>query len=597
VRSGRHAIWLSHDGSSVALWSTDGVKVQKLMPDADDIWLIQRGDEALMWRCDGKSPCGLWRLDPTADKPKLIARAPFEGVIEARSDYRYKGKQCLMLMIPSGAESRSGRYWCEQGGKLVKGAPEGYRAALLDNSMVFEAMTDWYATARVTLSGQRVLAAAALNQPETPRMLVRRGGDFGYVDPSNRIDGLFVLPGGVEDPEDDAGGWRPLGPPLIPLHGAPQLLAPLDDGRVIFFARDDLHGMEPWVMAADGSGAALLADLQQGEPSSLPMLVETHGDVVCFTLTTSARHCTDGTAKGTRRMPKPRSWPLSGGVVSLEAVAPGWALRDARGATLMSWEAPGLFDEEGELGLPGDGPEDPEWRAEEAKLSPLLRVWRGRLYAIVGGGEDTPSQVMVTDGTAAGTRALNDAANVQAWGGEPLTLHAEYSAALLPSPNFMPTSQGFAVDAAGRVSWMVLEDGQEVRWSTDGTPANTRPTPSGGLALSHSWEDMMLSVQRAGDPSPVPLMKLPEQGRFEVLGERGGLLWFMMSYDDKLMDLSLKKATLWVTDGTLEGTRELKAPAPVMVEPRPVLTQAGLVFSMRHVEYGRELFLWPVLAR
>jgi hypothetical protein len=63
------------------------------------------------------------------------------------------------------------------------------------------------------------------------------------------------------------------------------------------------------------------------------------------------------------------------------------------------------------------------------------------------------------------------------------------------------------------------------------------------------------------------------------------------------MDLSLKKATLWVTDGTLEGTRELKAPAPVMVEPRPVLTQAGLVFSMRHVEYGRELFLWPVLAR
>jgi ELWxxDGT repeat protein len=380
---------------------------------------------------------------------------------------------------------------------------------------------------------------------------------------------------------------------------APSLLlfTPLDGGRVVFFARDEAHGMEPWVMAADGASASMIVDLTPGEGSSLPASIDTHGDMVCFTLTTSARHCTDGTAKGTRKLPKPRSWPLSGGVVSLEAAAPGWALRDASGATLLMLVVDDMYDERGELNLPGYGPADSLWSAEEAKLMPPHRVWRGRLYTTMSSddGDSSVKRVMVTDGTKEGTLPLTEPNYIETWPSAPHTTHIQYHEQSPPVTAYAAATPGFVVDQSGRLSWMLSKDGEEAWWSTDGTPANTRLAADALYSVGLSEQDRTISAQRPGAATSAQLMALPEQRRLEVLEERGGLRWFMILSDDRLVTSGITQATLFATDGTVEGTRELKTPGPLMVEPRPVLTNAGLVFSMDHPEHGSALFLWPAV--
>jgi ELWxxDGT repeat protein len=647
VRSGGRVFWARPSGegesSALELWGSDGsaAGTARVAAGLKDVWLVQDGADALMWRCEEGAACGLWRLSA---KPTLAVKAPLKGAITARGDLRVKGQRCLMLMIPDSEASAHSEFWCAKGGRLVEGgaaAAQAYATASRDGAALpaYEAMSGWWARQRVKLGARLVTEAEPDEGPRVNMLLWQTPHEPLFVDPPRGQHALWVLPTGEEDEADEAYGWRGLGAGAGGgYHGAPQFLTPLDGGRVVFFARDELSGVEPWVMDAQGTGAMQLADLKQGPDSSYPIDVTAHGDVVCFTLTTQARWCTDGTRQGTRKMPSPRAWPLASGVVSMEVMPDGWRLVDARGAELIA----ARFDDE-------LGEEEHAQAPEDVRALPMMRVWRGRLYVFVPRGERS-AQLMVTDGSAAGTRELGSPGQLQSsWADEPSISRyiIDYPAGAWQVPGrLLLQDLSLGVGRDGRVVWRSEEPAQ--RWSTDGTAAGTRAEPipeaqrwglvcrvgamravvqqerwvvsgagegtppsasvsgilegCGALDARRMWwiergdEGSTLKSWAPGRSEPAALFTVAPGFKIEALGVDGGLLW-LRAVSARPDMVGLTPAKLWVTDGSAAGTRRLETAGPVMVAPQPVLTQAGLVFSMDHPEYGRELFVWPTEAR
>jgi ELWxxDGT repeat protein len=66
----------------------------------------------------------------------------------------------------------------------------------------------------------------------------------------------------------------------------PQHLAAIGGGeipvRLAFGADDGVHGLEPWIALADGTGAALFADVAPGDASSSPAEFTSIGDRLYF---------------------------------------------------------------------------------------------------------------------------------------------------------------------------------------------------------------------------------------------------------------------------------------------------------------------------
>jgi ELWxxDGT repeat protein len=74
--------------------------------------------------------------------------------------------------------------------------------------------------------------------------------------------------------------------------------------RVVFYATDATHGIEPWVSDGTAAGTMLLNDILPGAGGSIPFMLGTAGSLAFFSAT-DATHgnelwATDGTAAGTR---------------------------------------------------------------------------------------------------------------------------------------------------------------------------------------------------------------------------------------------------------------------------------------------------------
>lgn len=667
VRGGAHVYWLDYDPQTriPSLWASDGTaagtRLVAPLSAESAARLVQLGEDALLWRCEDGASCALWQLAPEASKLKRLASSPHNGLTEASADFVHKGQPCLILKQPVADTERSqiikSDTFCLRGGKLVrdKGANDTYSSlSQYKDQPVFEASAGWYARERVTL-GQRVIARAWPDKGrDRLRFRVWVGADAFEVDPLREQPALWVLPAGVEDEQDDAYGWRPLGPRAGAYGGSPQLLTPLDDGRVVFFAWDEAHGMEPRVMGADGQGVTLLADLQQGEVWSAPALVTAHGTHVCFTLTTATRWCTDGTPKGMQRMPTVLSWPLRGGVATIDP-EDGWSVKDPHGRRLIAPLHGGEGDDDME-GEQVDALQEAQDGAELERIRAASRVlvWRGLMY-VTREQENGDHVVLVTDGTSAGTVALTGP--LSRFGGPagdftplyyPLARHSYLGHFGHGSAGDMLWGPELWPDATGRVGWSSADedDGRRAWWS-DGTVAGTKATPavmrsvrldprttveldegstawlvrggrSGELRYDARYRIEQFGAQRGrlwwvqsrfisgegeeengqqisalmswwpGEAEATQLIEVRD-GEIEVLGERSGLMWLRANRRGE--------SKLWATDGTEAGTRWLETEGPVPLEPRPVVTPAGLVFSMDHPKYGLELFVWPVEAR
>ncbi|MGH9363126.1 MAG: ELWxxDGT repeat protein, partial [Thermoanaerobaculia bacterium] len=356
--------------------------------------------------------------------------------------------------------------------------------------------------------------------------------------------------------------------------------------RLLFWADDGTHGLEPWVSDGTLDGTLLLGDLELGAfPSAAPGVMHTlpaslGGEAFFFALATGhgwEPWRTDGTPGGTQLLAETNSQLSS------------------RRRSIQSWFPVGLLDHQGTLAfLPDDGAHGFElWRSQgTAETTSLVRdiqldegdgAFLGFTFpsSLIGkvffGGADAPENLepWVSDLTCDGTELLADTEPGPA-GGDPF---------------------GFA-EAGGLVFF--ASAGKE--WETDGTPEGTQlatqprpPAPPSPLACQlfevtaaalgktffvgddpdHGQEPWARSAP--GDPGALVLdIRTGKVGSHPTcLTATSGRVYFVA-------DDGVHGREPWVTDGTPAGTHLLVdvRPGPQSSTPRELVDWMGrLVFA------------------
>jgi ELWxxDGT repeat protein len=336
---------------------------------------------------------------------------------------------------------------------------------------------------------------------------------------------------------------------------------------LLFAARDAARGEELWASDGTRAGTYPVADVRPGPADSgIQSLAELKGKA--FFLTRDGLWRTDGTPRGTvkvQTLGMPRDLRAFGRYLYFSAFTP------ARGVEL--WRSDGTA--KGTLMLADLTPGKTSTAVEPAALLGTRLLFLAR-------ADTGLSRLWVTDGTAAGTRALTPPAvepfGVPAALGGRLVFAAHQPgprnelwisdgtvAGTLPLRDGCPGTcpallDGFFVAAGGRAYFQgaTLEQGAEL-WATDGTAAGTRLV-----------RDLCPGVCSS---SPGPL---------KAVGSR---LLFSANHD-------LDGHELWATDGTAGGTelidevgiREISAPF--------VGTMVGgnLLYPSEDEQHGLELW-------
>lgn len=370
-------------------------------------------------------------------------------------------------------------------------------------------------------------------------------------------------------------------------------------GRRLFFIMDDgVHGSEPWVSDGTTSGTRLVRDVHPGATKSVITELEARGHTLFFTLEgakATRLWKSDGTAAGTVRVKSRDTAPVDP-------------------AALYTWHR-NVFFVAGKRGVGGgralwksDGSARGTRMVEDirpgANLDPRIEHFTGadtRLYFVANdsaerGLDDTG--IWRTDGTAKGTRFVVDA-NVHQevpderpdpqlttlgdrllfsdtdcyHGQEPWYTDGTKSGTIMldlqPGAPTAPYSCGPGSDPQGLIAFrdafhlVARVDGHRTLYRSDGTPAGTVPvadlsaeTPSGAYLVS----DIV-----AGD-----------QLFFHVYIPA-------TFYDDTILD------TLWVSDGTADGTRQVRD-FPGTADNMPTMTHfagaGGLLFFLVRTSSG-----------
>ncbi|MBO6574817.1 MAG: T9SS type A sorting domain-containing protein [Rhodothermales bacterium] len=237
---------------------------------------------------------------------------------------------------------------------------------------------------------------AITSVPSPPRDLVISGDLFFFTVRSDDQTWIYASNGTEQ-------GTRRLLGPESPLNPDLWVWAPLNGG-VVFSARHPAHGLELFFLDASGGEPTLLTDIHPGDADSAPRRVAADAQRVYFSADDGGGRelwSTDGTAHGTRMVVDLADDPAGSdpdrGTITADAVclpaetrATGrevWcASHDSGNAWLAADVQPG-----------GTDPSDPVH----------LYSWGNRVVFQATDGSGG-AQVWVTDGTAAGTRRTTD---------------------------------------------------------------------------------------------------------------------------------------------------------------------------------------------
>jgi ELWxxDGT repeat protein len=338
--------------------------------------------------------------------------------------------------------------------------------------------------------------------------------------------------------------------------------------RLVFAASDDAHGGELWTSDGTAGGTEILKDVCPGECGSITYFAGQTRDISFWVLGTGVGELwrSDGTRAGT--------FPLVDGLYIRTDGSP-WAVRgDVLYFSRCPFEGCGLWRTDGTVAgtrevldlevryvtLVGDrvlaATDDEIWRLDSGSETPvrllaparadLLSVVEGRLLMVVLNGDG--QELWATDGTAAGTRQLTQFANSDPFG-------------FGSQPNAVST---------GRRLYFVADDvhhGHEL-WVSDGTPQGTKRITDFGYYFPFSY-NLSLTLQEAP----------------------GGRVVFEAT--DGLSD----ERQLWSTDGRPESTTKLLEPCPREChpadQPPPYRTaRAGNAVLFPAVDAAHGIELW-----
>ncbi|MCY1073852.1 HYR domain-containing protein [Archangium lansingense] len=390
TRLGGGAIFASHDSENGhTLWKTDGtvagtVRVKDLRQgsgllalDSPEPWVV-RGDVAFFFASElpvgGWLQRSLWRTDGTEAGTSRLKK--LDGFFGEGWPLALVGDTLFLALSDS---TRGVELWktdgTAEGTVLVKdvkpgsGSSQPVQAAALGNRLFFWADDGTHGVELWTSDGTEAGTvlfkefapglASGLGESELrrPLMAVLDGTlYFGARDTAHGLE-LWKTDGTVEGTvlvkDVNPGSWDSLS----------RMTAV--GGRLYLSLYDEAHGLEPWVSDGTEAGTVRLADVKPGEASGSPLGFTRVGDTVLFLARDTAHGAelwkTDGTPAGTALLAD--VWP-----------GPDSALR---------------FDSRtGEVAL---------WGVEELGLAFFM-----------GTEASSGQELWVTDGTAAGTRQVED---------------------------------------------------------------------------------------------------------------------------------------------------------------------------------------------
>lgn len=322
---------------------------------------------------------------------------------------------------------------------------------------------------------------------------------------------------------------------------SPASLAAIND-TFLFSARNVNHGIELWTTDGTAAGTKLLLDLSPGPNSSLPSFGPVYKNRLYFVaddgLTGRELWSTDGTAAGTRQV---------------KDLQPGAGSSSPRyfvtlDDTLYFIAGTGLWKTDGtEAGT-----------VQVTTVNARSLTVAGSRIFFEGFTAESSWELWVSDGTAAGTHIVKE---------------------ILPgarSPWLPNAGQGFT-PIGNRVLFLATDDehGKEL-WTSDGTAAGTqvlrefRPGPEGVSFMSialfqgravfsaedpeHGLEMWATDGTPAGTSLFLDLIPGPESLRPYSFVAAGQKMFFIAESGGGAYD-----SRLWVTDGTLNGTRRIRA--------------------------------------
>jgi len=352
----------------------------------------------------------------------------------------------------------------------------------------------------------------------------------------------------------------------------------------LFAGTDALHGVEPWTTDGTAAGTRRLADICPGTCSGISV-AEAPIEVVGPSGTTWFRAFslgedlevdgdelwrTDGTPKGTRAILN-----LSSSQDILSAIAWRGGLVFAF-ADFSASESCALWSSDGTAaGTHQLFPAASIFRCPQ----PLTALGPDFLYAVPKAGRQQGSRLLLSDGTAAGTREI---ARLGGFVGGPLLL------------------------VGGTLFFQVVSDTSTEIWQTDGTAAGTQSTttlvdPSdlqefdgslyltAALAEDHDAGRALFRLPSSGGP-PIQLAKLFQYSEAQLAAP----VQFSRLKDQLLFTVQdvERGIELWGTDGTPEGTRRLHRfqPNPDIFSEPAILAGAGdrVIFAASDGVHGWE---------
>ncbi|MCY1076005.1 HYR domain-containing protein [Archangium lansingense] len=381
------------------LWRTDGtpagtVRVRDLregsthlLVDPNVPWVVRAGAAFFMTldlRPDGGLQRSLWRTDGTeagtsrlksfeaavpeqwplllvGDTLFLTGKDAEHGMELWKTDGTAEGTVLVKDVNPGPGGSRLAQ-WAALGNRLFFWADDGTHGLELWTS-------DGTGSGTVLFKELAPGTASGLGEPEVGRPLMAM------------LDGTLYF--GARDAEHGLEPWKTDGTPegTVLLEdvnpGTEDSLSRMTvaGGRLYLSLYDGVHGLEPWVSDGTPAGTMLLADVNAGEGNGMPLGFTHVGGTVLFLARNPAHGTelwkTDGTPAGTALLSD--VWP-----------GPDSGLRAESGTGVL-------------LPLWGTTAELPLWGVEELGLA-----------FFQGADASSGQELWVTDGTAAGTRRVED---------------------------------------------------------------------------------------------------------------------------------------------------------------------------------------------